>query len=53
MMISKENLRMVSFKIEPELFQALEIYALNHKMTRSEAIRLAIKLLINSEQKLS
>lgn len=51
MLIAKESLRTVSFKVEPELLQELDIYALNHGMTRSDAIREAIKLLVKEKCK--
>ncbi len=47
------TLRVVTFKIERYLLDLLDLYAMNHKMYRSEAIRLAIKKLLEEDDKKS
>jgi len=42
--------KIVTFKIEQYLLDLLDLYALNHKMYRSEAIRLAIQKLLEEEK---
>ena len=42
-------MRVVTFKIEEELLEKLDTYAKLKNITRSEAIRLAIKRLLESE----
>ena len=42
-------MRVVTFKIEEDLLEKLDYYAIKHKLNRSEAIREAIKLLLNSQ----
>jgi len=42
-------MRTVTFKIEPQLLELLDLYAINHGMQRSEAIRLAIERLVREE----
>nr|WP_011114803.1 ribbon-helix-helix protein, CopG family [Sulfolobus islandicus]AAK06925.1 ORF61 [Sulfolobus islandicus] len=37
-------MRVIAFKLEEELLQELDLYALNSRSTRSEIIREAIKL---------
>jgi metal-responsive CopG/Arc/MetJ family transcriptional regulator len=36
-------MRVVTFKIEEDLLELLDAYAINHKLNRSEAIRKAIE----------
>ena len=43
-------LRVVAFKIPKDLLELLDLYALNHGLYRSEAIRLAIQKLLESEK---
>jgi metal-responsive CopG/Arc/MetJ family transcriptional regulator len=45
------TLRVVTFKIERYLLDLLDLYAMNHKMYRSEAIRLAIQKLLEEDGK--
>ena len=42
-------MRVVTFKIEEDLLEKLDYYAIKHKLNRSEAIREAIKLLLSSQ----
>jgi len=42
-------MRTVTFKIEPQLLELLDLYSMNHNMARSEVIRLAIERLIREE----
>ena len=42
-------MRVVTFKIEEELLEKLDYYAIKHRLNRSEAIREAIKLLLSSQ----
>jgi len=42
-------MRIVSFKIEPQVLEELDRYAMRHGLARSEAIRLAIERLVRSE----
>lgn len=41
-------MRVITFKLSEEAIEAVDRYALEHRMTRSEVIRLAIGRLINS-----
>ena len=41
--------RVVTFKIDKNILEALDFYAMNHRMYRSEVIRLAIQKLLESE----
>jgi len=43
-------MRVVTFKIEEDLFELLDVYAINNGLSRSEAIRKAIKELVKSEK---
>ncbi len=45
-------LRIVTFKIEEELLEAVDIYAKNRNLSRSEVIRLALKMLLESSKTL-
>jgi metal-responsive CopG/Arc/MetJ family transcriptional regulator len=47
------TLRVVTFKIDKYLLDLLDLYAMNHKMYRSEAIRLAIQKLLEEDDKKS
>ncbi|ACR42198.1 ribbon-helix-helix protein, CopG family [Saccharolobus islandicus] len=40
-------MRVITFKLEEELLQELDLYAINRKMCRSEIIREAIKLYLS------
>nr|WP_011225214.1 ribbon-helix-helix protein, CopG family [Sulfolobus islandicus]CAG38256.1 putative CopG protein [Sulfolobus islandicus] len=40
-------MRVIAFKLEEELLQELDLYALNSRSTRSEIIREAIKLYLS------
>ena len=40
-------MRVVTFKLDEELLQQLDIYCVNHKLVRSEAIREAIELYLS------
>jgi metal-responsive CopG/Arc/MetJ family transcriptional regulator len=40
-------MRIVTFKIEEELLQQLDLYCINNKLVRSEVIRDAIKLYLS------
>jgi len=42
-------MRPVSVKLPKELLELLDLYAINHNMNRSEAIREAIKRLLEKE----
>lgn len=42
-------LKVVTFKIEEELLQLLDMYAAQHKLNRSEVIRRAIERLLKEE----
>ena len=42
-------MRVVTFKIEEDLLELLDRYAINHGLNRSEAIRRAIERLVKSE----
>jgi metal-responsive CopG/Arc/MetJ family transcriptional regulator len=44
-------MRVITIKIEEDLLELLDAYAIRHRMYRSEAIREAIKLLIEKEKK--
>ncbi len=44
-------MRVVSFKLDEELLQQLDLYCVNHKLTRSEAIREAIELYLRLKLK--
>ncbi len=44
-------MRVVSFKLDEELLQQLDLYCLNNKLTRSEAIREAIELYLRLKLK--
>jgi metal-responsive CopG/Arc/MetJ family transcriptional regulator len=46
------TLRVVTFKIERYLLDLLDLYAMNHKMHRSEAIRLAIQKLLENDNEM-
>ncbi len=41
-------MRVITFKLSDEIVEVLDRYALKHKMSRSEVIRLAILRLIRS-----
>ena len=43
------GLRVISFKADEELISLIERYAYKHKISRGEAIRIAIQKLINEE----
>ena len=42
----ERRIRVVSMTIDEELLEQLEIYAVKHKLSRSEVIRRAIRLLL-------
>ncbi len=44
-------MRIITIKIEEDLLEMLDAYAIRHRQYRSEAIREAIKLLLEKEQK--
>ena len=44
-------MRIVTIKIEEDLLELLDAYAISHRMYRSEAVREAIKLLLEKEKK--
>jgi metal-responsive CopG/Arc/MetJ family transcriptional regulator len=44
-------LRVITFKIEEELLELLDRYAIKYKLNRSEAIRRAIDLMVKEEFK--
>ena len=43
------TLRVVTFKIEQDLLELLDKYAIKYKLNRSEAIRKAIETLVKGE----
>ncbi len=43
-------MRVVTFKLEEELLQKLDLYAVNMRLSRSEVIRDAIKSFLNQLQ---
>jgi metal-responsive CopG/Arc/MetJ family transcriptional regulator len=43
-------MRTVTFKIEDDVLELLDSYAIEHRLYRSEAIREAIKLLLEKEK---
>jgi len=45
------RMRVVSFKLDDELLQQLDLYCVNNKTTRSEAIREAIKHYLRYKRK--
>jgi metal-responsive CopG/Arc/MetJ family transcriptional regulator len=47
------TLRVVTFKVEQYLLDLVDLYATNHGMYRSEVIRLAIKRLLEEDEKKS
>lgn len=47
-MKEKKN-RVITIKIDKELLEELDLWAINRKMSRSEAVRLAILLLLSSK----
>lgn len=42
-------MRVVTFKIDENLLVLLDFYAINHRLSRSEAIRKAIEKLVQDE----
>ncbi len=44
-------MRIITIKIEEDLLELLDAYAIRHRQYRSEAIREAIKLLLEKELK--
>ncbi len=46
-------MRVVTFKLEEELLQKLDLYAVNARVTRSEVIREALKLFLTKNQVLN
>ena len=44
-------MRVVTFKVEADLLEQLDVYAMNHNLNRSEAIRLAMRKLLEDERK--
>ena len=42
-------MRIVTFKVEEDLLELLDRYAMKHRLNRSEAIRKAIALLVKDE----
>ena len=46
------KMMVVSFKLPAELLQALDVYAANHKLSRSDVIREAIEEFLKSRQSL-
>lgn len=42
-------MRVVTFKIEEDLLELLDRYAIKHKLNRSEAIRNAIELMVKAD----
>ncbi len=44
-------MRVVAFKIEEELLELLDSYAIKHNLNRSEAIRKAIEKLVSEDLK--
>jgi len=43
-------MRVINIRIEEDLLEMLDAYAIRHRQYRSEAIREAIKLLLEKEQ---
>lgn len=43
------TLKVITFKIDDDLVHLLDWYVMNHGVSRSEAIRLAIQKMINEE----
>jgi metal-responsive CopG/Arc/MetJ family transcriptional regulator len=43
-------MRIITFKLDDRLLQAIDKYAVEHRMSRSEVIRLAIIKLVNSNE---
>ncbi|MEM4146946.1 ribbon-helix-helix protein, CopG family (plasmid) [Sulfolobus tengchongensis] len=43
-------MRVVTFKVEEDLLQQLDLYALNNRISRSEAIRYAIEMLLREKR---
>jgi len=43
-------MRIITFKLDDRLLQAIDRYAIEHRMSRSEVIRLAIIKLVNSNE---
>ncbi|MDW7969174.1 MAG: ribbon-helix-helix protein, CopG family [Sulfolobales archaeon] len=48
MVRSALSMRVITFKLSDEVVEAVDRYALEHMMTRSEVIRLAIRNFISS-----
>ena len=46
------KMMVVSFKLPAELLQALDVYAVNHKLSRSDVIREAVEEFLKSRQSL-
>ena len=46
----ERRIRVVSMTIDEELLEQLEIYAIKHKMSRSEVVRMAIKRLLKEAE---
>jgi metal-responsive CopG/Arc/MetJ family transcriptional regulator len=44
-------MRVISFKLDEELLHQLDVYCVNHKLVRSEAIREAIELYLRLKLK--
>ena len=44
-------MRVITIKIEEDLLELLDAYAIRHNLYRSEAVREAIKLLLEKEKK--
>ena len=42
-------MRVVTFRVEEDLLELLDSYAIKYKLSRSEAIRKAIELLVKDE----
>ncbi len=47
------ELRVVTFKLDEDLLQKLDLYAVNARVTRSEVIREALKLFLTKNQVLN
>jgi metal-responsive CopG/Arc/MetJ family transcriptional regulator len=45
----ERRIRVVSMTIDEELLEQLEIYAIKHKMSRSSAVKLAIRKMLEEE----
>jgi len=45
----RTEMRVVTFKLEEELLQKLDLYAINSKVTRSEVIREALKQYLSKQ----